>query len=202
MTSPNILSPGHPILVRISARRNDAKSRSGSEFLVSLSRFLLIALVCALQACVSSAPHQPTTPPPAEVEERVVFEDDALPLPEDRDIRVQPLPGAPAESSVVTRLMASASTSLREGDTDSAVSSLERAMRIEPRNATLWNRLAEVRFSQQNWQQAIQLASRSNTLAGDNPGLRRQNWNLIASAHTALGNLEEAEKYRSKLRQP
>ena len=182
-----------------SVRRVDEKNPYGRESLARLSLSLL--LLVSLSACVSNANREPV-PPPAEVEERVVVDGDALPLPEDRDIQVQPLPGAPAESPVVRRLMASASTAMDNGDTTSAVNSLERALRIEPRNAVLWNRLAKVRFRQENWQQAIQLASRSNTLTGDNPGLRRDNWNLIANAHAALGNTEAAEQFRRKLRQP
>ena len=178
-------------------RRANEKNPYGRESLARLSLSLFLLLV--LSACASNATREPA---PAEVEERVVVDGDALPLPEDRDIQAQPLPGAPAESPVVRRLMASASTAMDNGDTTSAVNSLERALRIEPRNAVLWNRLAKVRFRQENWQQAIQLASRSNTLTGDNPGLRRDNWNLIANAHAALGNTEAAAEFRRKLRQP
>lgn len=123
-----------------------------------------------------------------------------MPLPEQPNIHVEPLSGQRTESPVVKKLLASADTLVRGGDADSAANLLERALRIEPRNATLWNRLAEVRFSQRDWEQAIQLAAKSNTLSRENLGLRRRNWNLMASAYEASGNAASAEKFRAKLR--
>lgn len=136
------------------------------------------------------------------VEERVIVDGEVLPLPESPTIRAEPLPDQPRESSVVTTLLASANQQMRSGEMDGAANSLERALRIEPRNAFLWNRLAQVRFNQQDWQQAVQLAAKSNTLSGDNPSLRRQNWNLMASAYEAMGDAEKAERFRQRLRQP
>jgi len=112
---------------------------------------------------------------------------------------VEPLNDAPPVSPVVKRLMSSARSQSQQGNLDGAAGSLERALRIEPRNAILWARLAEVRYSQEAWRKAIQLAAKSNTLASNNKDLRRRNWYLMANAYQVLGDETSAQKFRSKL---
>lgn len=153
-------------------------------------------LALLVSACAST-PSQ--VPRPADVEERIVIDGEVLPLPDEPSIHVESLPGAPGSSPVVARLMVSADTQRRNGDLDAAANSLERALRIEPRNARLWSRLADVRFAQKNWQQSAQLAAKSNTLSGNDTALRRQNWYLMANAYDALGDTERANSYREKL---
>ena len=63
-----------------------------------------------------------------------------------------------------------------------AAASLERALRIEPRNAVLWNRLAHVRYEQKQYALASSLAAKSNTLAGRDAALRADNDRLIKQA--------------------
>jgi len=173
------------------------KSLSGNAYSVKALAILVIMLV---QACTTTGVNTPPAQAPAKVEERTVVDGQVLPLPEERSIGTQPLPQSQSESVVAKRLLASANASMEQGDTASAGGSLERALRIEPRNAVLWSRLAEVRFAQKKWQQAIQMAAKSNTLTTPDSGLRRQNWNLMASAYAAQGKPELAEKYRAKLR--
>ncbi len=163
-------------------------------------RWLTLLLMCMFAVGCTTPRSQAPVAKPAEVEERAVVGGEALPLPEQRDISVKPLPGQRSESPVVKRLLASADTQQRSGDVDGAANSLERALRIEPRNALLWSRLANVRFTQKDWRQAVQLAAKSNTLAANNRNLRRQNWNLMASAYDALGDEASAQKFREKLR--
>lgn len=158
--------------------------------------------VLMLGACATSREVIPSQEP-ATVEDRVVIDGDVLPLPDEPAIGAEPLPPSQSISPVVQRLLSSADQQSRAGDLDGAANSLERALRIEPRNAILWNRLADVRFNQTNWQQAIQLAAKSNTLAANDGGLRRQNWYLMATAYDQLGDQVAAQKYRDKLlRQP
>jgi tetratricopeptide (TPR) repeat protein len=57
---------------------------------------------------------------------------------------------------------------------------LERALRIEPRNAGIWHDLAQIRLHQGQYQQAESLASKSNNLAGSNRALQARNWKLIS----------------------
>lgn len=79
-----------------------------------------------------------------------------------------------------------------------AAAGLERALRIEPRNARLWHELAQVRAFQEQYQQAESLAQRSNRFAGDNRQLRRANWKLIAECRREMGDAAGAQAARKK----
>ena len=67
-----------------------------------------------------------------------------------------------------------------------AAALLERALRIEPRNAQLWHRLAQVRLQQGQYHLAESLAQKSSALARDNPELQEKNTRLLKQAR-ALG---------------
>jgi tetratricopeptide (TPR) repeat protein len=164
----------------------------------SLTRLLSVVLLGTLLAACATTPGVPTQIPPV-VEDRAVVDGHVLPLPEEPLIRVETIPGQQTSSPVVRGLLASALTQRNQGDDESSANSLERALRIEPRNAMLWSRLADVRFSLQDYRQAIQMAAKSNTLAGSDLYLRRQNWYLMANAYAASGDPENAQKYRDKL---
>jgi len=112
------------------------------------------------------------------------------PMPE---IQSVPLPGtAPAESAAVASLMRVAHTDVASGRLARAASSLERALRIEPRNPRLWQELARVRLMQGDYGQAESTAARSITWAGNDERLRAENWRLIAQAREARGDAEGA----------
>lgn len=165
---------------------------------------LVFFLSGLLSACVSNN-QQVTTAPEADVlpnvQDRVVVNGEVLPLPEDRSIATYTLPDERPVSSVVKNLTRRAQDQTREGNYDGAANSLERALRIEPRNPMLWNRLADVRYLQKAWRKSIQLAAKSNTLAANNKSLRRENWYLMSNAYKALGDIESEQKYREKLKQ-
>lgn len=166
---------------------------------------IAVSLLCLLLgACANIGSYPAPVRAPAEVEDRtvedkVVVDGQVLPLPDQGSIQVEELPSQVQVSPVVQRLMASAEQKRSDGDPSAAANSLERALRIEPRNATLWSRLADIRFDQSNWQQAIQLAAKSNTLARNDNQLRRRNWYLMANSYSALDNPIQAQKYRDKL---
>jgi hypothetical protein len=162
----------------------------------------LIALAFSLSACISTSTIDVPSQDPAEVEDRAVVNGEPLPLPDQNVITAEPLSGDQPMSPVVMRLVAIAGDQRRVGNWASAASSLERALRIEPRNGRLWSRLAQVRYDQKAWQKAIQLAAKSNTLSGGNSNLLRQNWILMANSYDALGDSVSAERYRVKLTQP
>ena len=94
---------------------------------------------------------------------------------------------APRSGSAVVALLDSAGQQTRTGNLDSAAAALERALRLEPRNAEVWSRLAGIRLQQSQFDQAINLASKSNTLAGNNPTLVARNNRIIAQARQQLG---------------
>src|SRR6266705_1592722 len=78
------------------------------------------------------------------------------------------------------------------GRLTNAAASLERALRIEPRNPRLWQELARVRLKQGDYAQAESTAARSNSWAGSDNALRAENWRLIAHAREARGDAEGA----------
>ena len=133
------------------------------------------------------------------VEERSVLGEPLQPLPDEPRISAEPLPPGSDMSPVAQSLLARSDALIREGEWDAASNSLERALRLEPNNAVLWNKLAGVRYQQQDWQQAIQLAAKSNTLVVSDNNLKRRNWNMMANAYHSLGDTDSAQKYRSYL---
>ena len=96
------------------------------------------------------------------------------------------------EGNAVFDLVEEAETQSEAGNFSGAAATLERALGIEPRNPHLWNRLAHVRLQQGRFQMAGDLAAKSSALAGDNPGLNRDNWLIIAQARRAAGDTEGA----------
>ena len=98
-----------------------------------------------------------------------------------------PPPAARQENVAVAGLMHSARSDAAAGRLGSAAATLERALRIEPRNPRLWHELAKVRLRQGDYSQAESLAARSNTYAGDDRDLRAANQKVVADARAARG---------------
>jgi len=147
---------------------------------------LIAALLAALLAgCAAS-------PPPAAVPEAPPQAATAPAPVESAPVPLAPPPpaaaGGPARNPAVTRLMASAQEDIAASRLGSAEATLERALRISPRDARLWQQLARIRLQQGQYKQAASLAARSNTWAGSDDALRAENWNLIAQARDALGD--------------
>ena len=78
--------------------------------------------------------------------------------------------------------MQSARADVAAGRLPNAAATLERALRIEPRNPRLWHELAKVRLRQSDYSQAESLAARSNTYAGSDSELRAANQKVISDA--------------------
>lgn len=79
------------------------------------------------------------------------------------------------------------------GELEQAGASLERALRIEPRNALLWQELARVRLDSGHYRQAESLAAKSNGFAADNRPLRTENWRIIGQARSGQGDYRGAQ---------
>lgn len=104
-------------------------------------------------------------------------------------------PGAaPAsENPAVLMLVEQARAETAENKLQSAVATIERAQRIEPRNPWLWQELARLHFAQGDHAQAESLAARSNTWAGSDWALHAANWRLIGAARAARGDVAGAQ---------
>jgi len=114
-----------------------------------------------------------------------------------------PAPAPRIEAPAIALLMETARADTGAGRLSNAAASLERALRIEPRNPRLWQELARVRLKQGDFAQAESTAARSNSWAGGDRDLRAENWRLIAQAREARGDsagasaaLEAAERQR------
>ena len=114
-----------------------------------------------------------------------------------------PAPAAPTGSAAVASLVTSARADAAAGRLVQSAASLERALRIEPRNPHLWQELARVRLRQGDYAQAESVAARSSSWAGGDSRLRAENWRLIAQAREARGDaagaraaLEAADRLR------
>lgn len=104
----------------------------------------------------------------------------------------------PEASSAVIALLDTARQQAAAGQGEQAAANLERALRIEPKNPWLWHRLGVLKLQQGEYRAAIDLANKSNSLAAGNRRLMAGNWELLARAHSALGNEAEAESARRK----
>jgi len=104
-------------------------------------------------------------------------------------------------NQAVVALLESADKYVKSNQLDKAGAALERALRVEPRNAGIWHDLAQIRLHQGQYQQAESLASKSNNLAGGNRTLQARNWKLIGSARKALGNATGADEAEARASQ-
>ncbi len=105
---------------------------------------------------------------------------------------------APKSSGAVVALLDEAQNARQRGDLNRSAATLERALRIEPRNPWLWNRLAHLRLEQGRLGEAGDLAAKSNALAGGDSKLKRDNWRLIAEARRSAGDLTGARAAEHK----
>ena len=104
-------------------------------------------------------------------------------------------------NQAVAALLDSADKYAKSNQLDKAGAALERALRIEPRNAGIWHDLAQIRLHQGQYQQAESLASKSNNLANGNQNLQSRNWKLISAARKAGGNIRGAEEAEAQASQ-
>ncbi len=149
----------------------------------------------------SSPPQTAQTPPPpaATPEPDPPASTPAPPAPEIASAAPQPGGLAPAGMPPAVASLAQRAEQQRQaGDSGGAAATLERALRIQPQEAYLWNRLARVRLEQGMSDSAAKLASRSNALTGDQPALKTNNWEIIATARRQAGDIEGAVEAERK----
>ena len=104
----------------------------------------------------------------------------------------------PEEGKAAATLLASARQNARTGQFSQAEMMLERALRVEPRNARLWHEMAQVKYGQKDYGQVVQFCIKSNSLARKDYGLIQQNWLLMEKAYLELGEPEKARQARIK----
>lgn len=104
-------------------------------------------------------------------------------IPDNRESTNKPSPAVSINKSspAVVSLMARARADIAIGKTQSAVSKLERGLRIESQNPNIWNLLAKANYDQRDYQQSINMAKKSIRYASEDQ-LIAQNWQLIKKA--------------------
>lgn len=131
----------------------------------------------------SLQPSSETQPPPSPPEELTPFE---------------PINATVALSPAVGALVSAANQDSQGGDLESAAASIERAIRIEPRNATLFYKLALIRLKQAKPRLAEDLAKKSALLASTDSLLKKHCWLLIAHAREIQQDFVGAKEARTK----
>jgi tetratricopeptide (TPR) repeat protein len=101
-------------------------------------------------------------------------------------------------SKAALRLLSQAQQAAQAGQLDVAEARLERALRIEPRNAVLWYYMAKLRLHQGQYSQAAGLAAKSNSLDKGDRMLQADNWRIIAHARYQTGDVKGAQHAQQK----
>ncbi len=154
---------------------------------------LLTALLC--QGCAGFPEKKPVYyPPPPPQETQSVPQ--AIPVPEPVPVP-EPIPVPetaprqevpPAISPIAADFSRQADEQIRQGRSDLAAATLERGLRIAPKEAALWSQLAEIKLQQQQYLQARSLAAKSNSLADSNTTITEKNhWIITESLRRAAG---------------
>lgn len=97
-------------------------------------------------------------------------------------------------SPAVQRLIQQADLAIANNDWVNAISTLERALRINPKQAETWSRLSVANYGKQQYQQAIQMARRSNSHILNNNELKAYNWLMIARSYEQLGDMVQSRQ--------
>ena len=139
-----------------------------------MKSFRVVFVLAFLAGCAAPSPQPTSTTPPQPSRPQAP----AASSPGERQ----------GDSVAVAGLLKSARADASAGRLANAAASLERGLRIEPRNPRLWQELARVRLKQREWAQAESTASRSNSWAGSDNTLRVENWRIIAESREARGD--------------
>jgi len=154
--------------------------RKNSQLLLALVPVFLIA-ACAV-------------PPPTPGEEREVEQRVREPAQQQNaGVQVFPL-----QSPAVKALLQDAREAEAGGDYDLAAVSLERALRIQPRDPEILQCLAEIQLRKKDYEQALNFAIRSYD-AGPRVGeICGRNWNTISVAREHTGDASGSAEARKR----
>lgn len=112
----------------------------------------------------------------------------------------------PKTGKAVLALLSKARQASKKGSFSSAESQLERALRIEPQNPTLWLYMAKLRLFAAKPSEAINLAKKALALSArggiassdERNSLQADCWRVIAHAYSKMNNIEKAQKAQEK----
>lgn len=112
----------------------------------------------------------------------------------------------PKTGKAVLALLSKARQASKNGALSSAENYLERALRIEPQNPTLWLYMAKLRLYAEKPQEALNLAKKAlalsshmkNTHLSNRHTLEVDSWRVVAHAYQKLGRSVKAQNAQNK----
>jgi len=179
-----------------------------------ISTLGILTVLTLTTGCATSWPNPYETPEPVIVaaptaEPEVIPEPEpavleTIPLP-DSGVITTPLPEPEApppppviepepELAAVVALRGQAADSMAAGEPELAAATIERAIRIQPRNPVLWLDLAAIRFAQQEFAQSESTAKRALSYASGRNDISYDAWILIANSRYARNDREGGER--------
>lgn len=117
---------------------------------------------------------------------------------DDSSVYKEPLIVRKTSSPAVLALLSEADRSTRAGDLESAVVTIERALRIDSRNPELTYKLAMLRLKQSKPRLAEDLAKKAAMLAANDNALKKRSWLLISEARRQQKNYYGAKEAKLK----
>jgi hypothetical protein len=178
--------------------------------------FLFVVVGCLLSGCVifrtpvETSEQRPAQPAPGSPGAAVTGANPAAP---DTEVPA-PVPAPPPVTAppaatrqfhlgtAATALVAQAHRQTAGGDTQLAISSIERALRIEPDNPLLWIELGEIHESAGHYEQAGGIGHKALQLSTGDPHAQSASWHLIAEslkARNRNGEAAEAQHHADEL---
>lgn len=140
----------------------------------------------------------------------IVFEEKIIVSPQPRVEITQPIvvekrrppvrtmPVKRVAKPAILALISDANKSSKAGDLDSAVVTIERALRIDARNPDLTYKLAELRLKQSKPRLAEDLAKKTALLAQNDRVLKKRSWLLISEARRRQKKFTGAKEAKLK----
>jgi tetratricopeptide (TPR) repeat protein len=101
-------------------------------------------------------------------------------------------------SPAILALATEADQNAHSGQYESAGAKIERALRIDPRNAILTYKLASIRLKQEQPRLAEDLAKKAALLAGTDRDIKKRSWLLIAESRRMQNDPDGAQQAQQK----
>ena len=162
---------------------------------MTLPRMLALTTLLLISGCVTSPP--PATGPDDGESSRADDPSTGV-IAREPPADDEAVASRPSRDEATLALLNQSDRALANGAIDDALAYAERAVRIDPRRADLWTRLARLELANGNPDTAIRYADKALSLAGTRVDWTRDAWLVIADTKDALGESEEAAAIRQR----
>jgi len=144
---------------------------TSSSFPIHSFRIVLLSWLLLVSGCATRAPVVTPYPHPAQQVDR-----------EQKKRSPQKIRKPCPENPLTVTIRKQARQLIQQGRPDAAAQVLERGLRISPKDGWLWAELAAIRLAQNRPAQAVSLARKADSLACNDPSLRKRALQIIAVA--------------------